>query len=305
LTEIEAVSVAAPVQRLAGSAHVTWITHSVFEHAVNLCSGRQLITLTDIRGGNLPYGICCRFEDRNLYDLFQHGTPFTLSCDAERLSSGNLVVRLESAVVWQPARPVIDSTVANDGAASLALWLRSLTGTLASLPHIRWLASALDDLPPVPGGQPWVARFAIRVAALVSAVHCADWPGAEKAAVELLGLGIGLTPSGDDFLAGFIAAGLALGPRDAFGDLARAVAERAETTTTLVSSALLRALSRDELSERFGTFLSALGQGPNALAAGAQSMLDFGSSSGLETMYGLVYGLRTVRDIGFSGSPVC
>ena len=298
MIEIEAVSIAAPVFRLAQSGPVAGITHSVFAHTVNLLSGEQLITLADFRGGNLPYGICCRFEDLNLDNLFQCGASFTLHSSAVSFSPSSLAVDLGSAKTWQPARPGINTRTVGGWAARLAFFLLSLTSAPASLPHLSWLANRLDNAAAVPhSGENWVLRFAARVEQLIHAVMNNHWPTVEEAAGELLGLGIGLTPSGDDFLAGFITIGLALGPRESFERLAWAIAKRAPTSTTLVSAAFLRALSQGQLSERFGALLAAPDDDSNTLEEAARNMLAFGSSSGLETMYGLLYGLRAVEGI--------
>ncbi|MEA4907638.1 MAG: DUF2877 domain-containing protein [Anaerolineaceae bacterium] len=270
---------------------------------MNLLSGEHLIALTDYHNGNLPYGICCRFEDLNLHNLFRRGRAFSIQGGLARFSPGGLSVQLGAAEIWQPEPLVIGTDAVDRGGENLAGWLLSLNGAPVSQPHLRWLAESVNGYHTLPANiGVWSTRFAARVMRLTHSVEVADWSSVEEAAVGLLGLGIGLTPSGDDFLAGFLATGLALGPSRAFQHLAHTVAGRARTNTTLVSAALLRALSRGQVGERFGTLLAALDGSPSDLEAAAKNMLEFGSSSGIETMYGLLYGLRTMDRIDLSKS---
>lgn len=295
---IDAVSIAAPVFQLARSTQKIGTTHSVFEHAVNLLCEGHLITLTDVCGGNLPYGICCRLENLHLNKIFKPGAEFVLSKDGLCFVKQDLWVRCDAAIVWQPVRlERSDLRWVETSVPRLVFWLRSLQEGPATMLHIRWLADGLDHFPDggVPHRDDWVMRFAEHVQHLTLATIQADWPTAEKAAYELMGLGIGLTPSGDDFLAGFLAAGLAVGPYEPFKRMTQAVALYAPGRTTLVSAALFQALNQDQLSERFGSLLEALGSSQSNLEEKAAHMAEFGSSSGLETMYGFLYGARAIE----------
>lgn len=298
---IDAVSIAAPVFKLARSAQKTGTTHSVFEHAVNFLFEGQLITLTDVRGGNLPYGICCELENLHLKNFFQPGVEFVLSEDGLCFAKEDLRVQWGAAAIWQPAGPErLDSRSFETAFGRLVLWLCSLKGELANLVHIRWLADNLDpffDRVAI-SGNGWVMRFAEQVQQLTQATVQANWPAAEKSALGIMGLGIGLTPTGDDFLAGFLTAGLALGPREPFERITQAVAQYAPARTTRVSAALFQALSQDQLTERFGSLLEAMRNNQSNLEEKAAHMAAFGSSSGVETMYGFLYGARATKKTG-------
>lgn len=104
------------------------------------------------------------------------------------------------------------------------------------------------------------------------------------------GRGPGLTPEGDDFLAGY-AAGLVLwhGRRAE----AIAIAEAAAPLTTALSATLLRHAARGELPEPAHVFLETGAPGP---------LLSFGSSSGRALLHGLALGCAS-HDAG-AGRPV-
>ncbi len=104
------------------------------------------------------------------------------------------------------------------------------------------------------------ATIRARAGNLGDALAADDRQGTRTAADRLLGLGPGLTPAGDDILAGLLtAAGLAPASRGALADLAghvRRVAAR--RTTTLSAALLLAAADRTGCPELVG-FVDAVG----------------------------------------------
>ena len=83
-------------------------------------------------------------------------------------------------------------------------------------------------------------------------------PAPPEAVGRLLGLGPGLTPSGDDYLAGCIAALRMLGDAPAADALWSEVERQAPAATSALSLAHLRAANRSGLAEPVHTVLHAL-----------------------------------------------
>ena len=81
---------------------------------------------------------------------------------------------------------------------------------------------------------------------LTASLANADLPSALTAAKKLAGLGMGLTPSGDDFLMGAILAAWILHPGETASHLAKEIAETAAALTTSLSAAWLRSAGRGE-----------------------------------------------------------
>jgi len=106
-------------------------------------------------------------------------------------------------------------------------------------------------------------------------------PGADAAADRLVGLGPGLTPAGDDVLAGTLAA------LHLFGGPPLRV--RAAGRTTTLSAALLACAARGEVLAQAATLLRALaGDGAPALAA--LTLTRVGHTSGRDLAAGLLLG---------------
>ena len=140
-------------------------------------------------------------------------------------------------------------------------------------------------------------------ARLARALARGDWEDFAGAARDLAGLGQGLTPAGDDFLAGVLAAlrfhgessGAPLFPRQSLADLAGELAGR----TTPFSGFLLRCAARGLVAGPVGDWLAAAHGGEAAKAGRAVAALaGLGHSSGLDALSGMWLAVRTVTDTG-------
>ncbi|GAA4227144.1 hypothetical protein FHR32_000179 [Streptosporangium album] len=124
------------------------------------------------------------------------------------------------------------------------------------------------------------------------------------AAEQLVGLGPGLTPSGDDMLAGLLVAlrhlGAAAGvPRAVWlaGWLAAAVTFDARGRTTPISATLLHCAARGEASGEVLAVLRGLA-GRQALDPALHRLLRLGHTSGADLAWGLRIGLAAVVSLG-------
>jgi hypothetical protein len=126
-------------------------------------------------------------------------------------------------------------------------------------------------------------------AALEAALTAGDAAAACAAADRLLGLGPGLTPSGDDVLAGLLVAA-ALLPRP-IDQLATHVAERAGTATTALAASLLCAAARGEACPELVAFVDALG-GHGAVGPAYRRLARIGHTSGRDMAAGVLVASR-------------
>jgi hypothetical protein len=170
------------------------------------------------------------------------------------------------------------------------------------VPAVRWF----DPVPALPAARPAaVARVLQALDAslepmddhgLAAALASDDDLAAMAAIRRLIGRGDGLTPRGDDVVAGTIA-GLLLIGRSVAGDVGMVeqlrdpVLEHAATATTALSAALLRHAFRGEVAEPAGRLLTALaGRGDPFTAA--DRLAAVGHSSGPALAAGVVAGAR-------------
>jgi hypothetical protein len=125
------------------------------------------------------------------------------------------------------------------------------------------------------------------IAGLRLALVTGDAGTAQTAALGLVGLGIGLTPSGDDFLVGLLA-GLEATDHPLRDALAAAIARETPGRTTEFGAALLEHACRGEFSQRLHDVLIAIAAHddvglPRAIARAEA----YGATSGADTLAGL------------------
>ena len=106
---------------------------------------------------------------------------------------------------------------------------------------------------------------------------------------DLLGAGPGLTPAGDDVVAGAMAACALLGCRAALLELDMLIA-RARLATTALSAALLSCAARGEVVPEAAELLRVLGSGA-AVAPALTRLRAVGSTSGTALAIGMVAAL--------------
>jgi hypothetical protein len=170
------------------------------------------------------------------------------------------------------------------------------------------VAAARHQLATTEAADPADGQLATLAAAVADRVAAGDEDAAVAAAQRLLGRGPGLTPAGDDVLAGLLATTVTLAPavrggtRSGLVATARATGDRiadlARDATTAVSAALLHHASRGEVAAPAGQVLHAL-TGRGDLTTAITALLAVGSTSGRDLAIGILGG----ADLVLSSAP--
>lgn len=276
------------------SGPLTGQVHSVFRRAVNVQFDRQLVSVTLPELGAMPNGIVvegdCDFRALGIVA----NTPASVANYHLVFPEVQLTIGLSQASPWSPrlelAPPVGPSNrwrLNLDRATSLAAAraTRRGFGPLLSLLAPSGLSTTPDTMPPA-------CEYAhARIVEVIRGIEQEDLSRAMLAAAGLLGLGDGLTPSGDDFLVGFGAALATAGHPLAIPFL-ESCATLAEGRTTYLARVLLGYAARGEYTARLKSLLTTLLTGterevddqiPIALA--------WGSTSGADLLLGVLVGL--------------
>jgi Protein of unknown function (DUF2877) len=186
---------------------------------------------------------------------------------------------------WQPTPQAFNARALADGARAL------LSQLDASNCHglLRWLMA---------GPLPFPLELARpRLDAVRDALARQHAPDFEAAALRLLGLGPGLTPSGDDFI-GAVFFALEHAPRAAWREAMPAMKLRvhhaAQTATNAISAALLGDLMAGASYRALHELLAALQDGePAHINHTTQALLRLGANSGADMLAGLLLTLIT------------
>jgi uncharacterized protein DUF2877 len=200
--------------------------------------------------------------------------PATEAGAAARVGDGGVTIgtlRVQAVRWWTPPRPAAPRST-----RALRTGIAALRGAIG----------------PEAGGLP--ARARCDLAALSRHSGADPVPGrAATAALALLGLGPGLTPSGDDVLCGFLLALRHLTTEPALAaraaGLGARVAAHAAGRTTDLSAALLGHAARGDGCAQLIDLISAVGRGHGVLPA-LRRLLTVGHTSGADLTVGVLAG---------------
>ncbi len=251
--------------------------------------------------------------------------PFNLLCSAEEtwpgdmLSSGNIFKAVENKFIHESSGVTFDTQRAS-------IWDGFLYGTDSIGEFLgedlRWLAYRAAEnapqesfgplIPVLVSGKP--SPIAVQKSTIMGLLHkrvlevtdntsrrpfssfsttveAGNTVGLEK----LIGLGHGLTPSGDDFLAGVVMGLFKMQKNREAELLACNLHRAAHGKTTTVSLAFYRALTECRVAEPHIQFLRTLGRAEARERERSLNLVSsFGCTSGWDTLAGMVFGISLV-----------
>ncbi len=238
---LRAGSGALPVHRLVTGPVRRGRVLGAFPRAVYVALGAEVVAVVAADGLRLPVALV--LEDPAPLPAVRPGTPALVGDGAVAVGGMRVTV-----TTWWDPRPQVGPV----GPGAVEEARAALAGSPSAVAgHLPALAAALGSA------------------------------GADAAAERLVGLGPGLTPAGDDVLAGALAALHLLG-----GPPLRV---RAAGRTTTLSAALLACAARGEVLAQAATLLRALG-GDGAPAPAALALARVGHTSGRDLAAGLLLG---------------
>jgi hypothetical protein len=266
--------------------------HSVFRRACNLESQRgDLLTLLGIESGNLPRGLRCAPAAISFAQWLRPGQEAVIDRGVLRVPEARLRVDFSSAPVWRCERVSIEL---RDTAVAPAL--ERLRGALGSHPAAHGFAPLLFC---ARGAQSKLERsIATRLQrslpVLARALQRRQADEAARGLAQLAGVGVGLTPSGDDFIVGILAAlwsraSAEPGTRKLLEGLAAPLARLAFRSHAISRQQLVDAV-HGRFAQHLVELMQALSRGEDVEARAAR-VLRSGHSSGADTAIGLLFGL--------------
>jgi hypothetical protein len=281
-TRDAAFSISRPVKERLQKGPDTGQVLAVFEHACHLMDREgELTALVTPLAGDGPLNTVVP-ADASLFHRARPGTSVTL--EAERVVARDWRVDLTGAAVWEP-RPDWDALRARRAAIRSRLpLLRALS--LRYAPKGSLLA-LFDPTAPADRRTELVLTRAQQAAEALRAAWEGDPQCLQEAIVDLIGLGNGLTPAGDDFIGGAMLWAWLVHPTpETFG---RIVAQEATARTTTLSAALLRAAARGEFCAHWHTLLDLLCEAQEyEMGIAVRRILAQGATSGADSLSGFL-----------------
>jgi hypothetical protein len=286
--QLQALSAdAALLQSLAQRRGMAARIHSVFDHVVNVeLDDERLLTLAQRDSDDAPETIVADVGGWSSWKLLAGST---LHLSAEQIVFGNgLVVALGNARRWQCQLPAYaqDETAL---AANLVVARHHLERHGQGIGLERSLAGAAT-----PFEKALVEAFRENTQGLVRAIGQHDETLACQHAQQLLGLGPGLTPAGDDFLLGLLAVlNIADSPCRQWRRIGAPIVECARRQTNAISLAGLRQAASGRVRDRLVRLCHALMHVDATPMLGVlDRVLSIGSSSGADIALGMLSGFQ-------------
>jgi len=259
---------------------------AVFDRACNLVTrDGDVLTLVIPRIGDGPLNVVVDGASGLFAGV---STSAVVKLEGDRLQVDGLWVDLEGAAVWEP-RPDWETLRARRTA--IGSWLPHLRALCLRHAPAGSLLTLLGGPPPEDTSAHAILSTAQKATVALQEGWAGDPQRLHEGVVNLAGLGSGLTPAGDDFLAG----AMLWAWLDHFTPemLCRAVARVAAPRTTTLSAALLKATARGECSAAWHALISALSMGQrkgagNKIAAAVHEILSRGATSGADSLAGFL-----------------
>ncbi|MFN4133564.1 MAG: DUF2877 domain-containing protein [Candidatus Hadarchaeales archaeon] len=296
--EIQAVTISQATMETIKSC--SWgEVHSVFEKAFNILMNGRLIGVgrKDVSPG--PFNMIVDLPpNKNMRELkIERGIPVAVK-NGKVMIGDFITIRISDASIWKPKTKTRAKSVEEIKrnwrvGKETAISAGTMKGFGMLIPLIEKILSN-EDVPQLEGAEKAAYKY---LTFLVDLVLRRKTTELEEPARGLIGLGAGLTPSGDDVLSGFMAAlwwlcsSLGVGVEDVkkINDAITAQARQ----TTLLSRQILDHASKGEVAERVEKLLEAL------LAGGAEDVerhvndvIKIGETSGTDMLLGILLGVK-------------
>lgn len=279
--------------------------HSAFQSALNLRlrGEERLLTLLASSEGDLPQGIRLNTPKDFSFEEIQAGEAVRCRDGILHFETGSLAIQLNGARRWKCNLPALgfDPTNPSISAAWGFVWetlneRQRLTGSEIVAENLFRLSES---------ARPGISRrIGEAMRDLLHATQRCKVPNT-SAVASLIGLGPGLTPSGDDLLVGYLA-GLWCAVRDRsertqfISSLGEMIIQLFHKTNDISRTYLYHA-AHGQVSSHLANLAEAICRGgdPNYLHETAETALRVGHTSGMDSVSGLLVGLRA-----WEGNPL-
>lgn len=264
--------------------HATRTAHplQIFDQVFNLVNqDARVLSVVSNAIGNGPFSLLVG-ED-NFQALVTIDSP--VSIEQNTLVVGDLAIDLSQAAPWNPRpqwgpltqsqfqtlkRSVYDALLAASQGQNSSLMFDSTGGI-------------------TPFRSPFSRAAALAVEQIRKGFRLADWKAVLHGTADLAGLGVGLTPAGDDFLVGMLH-GLWARAAEQVGELCSAIAQTAIPRTSTLSGAWLEAASQGEASQLWHTLIKATRDGrEDDIQEALVHILRTGETSGEDALSGFYF----------------
>jgi hypothetical protein len=273
--------------------------HSVFRTAVNLRPVNRdlLFTLVVASEADLPQGIRLNSPDDFSFEQLSAGRDVFCRDNSLIFENSSLGVEFYQGKRWQCNLPALGTNLTNLAIAEAWKCVWRLLNERQVRLGTEIVAQALLHSDGI-AQSPISHRLGEAIRDLIEATRSYQLDN-QSTLARLIGLGTGLTPSGDDFLVGYLA-GLWCAVRD-FEERRKFVSKLGQAVIHLsgrtndISRTYLQHATYGQVSSRLDTLARAISRPESSgqLRLVAESAMQSGHTSGMDAVTGLLLGLAT------------
>ena len=294
MTTLRAISVDDHLLRRVLRGGLAGEIHSIFDSVVNISAPSGLITVAARHLDNAPNTVV--IDSASMSPLRTRLGGRVVAHGPRLVCPGHFSIDLDDAAVWHADLPDL-STVAQSQS-------QALEQMVTELERLVDREGQPGGIRPRRGAQGTIEREVSRVLdlaahALVRSLAAGDLDAATAWAERLIGLGPGLTPSGDDFVTGLAAALAAPGTRmHALLPWVQELVRDSEPRTNVISWTAMHEAAHGRVRESITAVLRAVAAGdPEALRPAARKVIQIGKTSGTDIVTGMQAGLHLEKEL--------
>lgn len=256
--------------------------HSIFSKAFNIKTEEdELISIVAAEKLNGPNRILIKLPGDNDFTTLEikEGTRVVGTTQKISIDNGNFLISLREAKKWSSKVEIEEKTLSS----------RVRDNLFGSFPQ--------KDFSTKQERSSISQELRIRIQELIASIKERDSAKISKNIKRLIGFGEGLTPSGDDFLVGLIASLYFLGNSKSQHLLKKIkrIINLEKEKTTFLSGKFLEYACQGRFPETILDLIEAIfSENGEGTEEAARRCLDFGATSGRDTLLGVVEGLGLI-----------
>ena len=269
------------------SAHV----FSTFERACNLIDEQgRFISIVDNTIGNGLFAVVLEELPFSLDKMLSVGAPVVVGKNSLTVNTTTIdfseATLWSARVDWDYPKDCPHQFQKNIGDLYLTVQNNASGGSLSSILH-----STRDNMGYV------YARVTDSAQQLYSGIVSGDMQKIYLGAANMAGLGVGLTPSGDDFLMGVMYALWAMFDQKDAARWSRKIAEAASSRTNMLSGAMLQESANGYASEHWHVLVDVLcKENVTDVTRVSMDILSLGHTSGADALTGFLLSIDCLSD---------
>jgi hypothetical protein len=295
-----APSVPCTASRIAPAAR-EWLSitspsrpYHIFERVANLINAEGdvlTLMLTPAEMNPLALEINCQNHTLDLTRTIETSSDFEIT--SHKLVVGDLRIDLEPAASWNPSPDWPLVQVHRD---ELREMCELIQRQLLSNPSSESLAIFVSPgvLESLVNG--WQERARVPIQELLHRLRAGDHAGSGDCAASLAGLGMGLTPGGDDFIIGVMHAIWSIIVDKKASSICRALADAAEQKTNRLSACSLRRAAMGETSAAWQALLQGMAlTDQETISHQTKTLMQLGHTSGQDALAGFLLAVSALH----------